>query len=190
MENATVVNETPLTPEIQEEPVIEGAGEPVKAGDKTEPNLLLKSLKEEREKRRELEERLQQLEEQVNPSVPSEPENEDISSLKAELAEVKSKQQRSEILESYPMLKELWPDFEEFRTETDNKGMNMRTAAKAFLVEKGLLEPQRKGLEKPTGGPRTPISSGMSNEDVTNLRTTNYKKYLEMVRKGQIKITQ
>ena len=188
MENAPVVNDTPLTPEIQEEPVIEGAGEPVKAGDKTDPNLLLKSLQEEREKRRDFETRFQALEEQLNPSVPSEPVD-DLSSLKAELADVKSKQARSEVIESYPMLKELWSDFEEFRTESDNKGLNMRTAAKAFLVEKGLLEPHRKGVEKPTGGPRTPIATGMTTEDIKHLRETDFKKYTEMLMKQQIKFS-
>jgi len=114
-------------------------------------------------------------------------EDEGLSSLRAEIADVKSKLQRSEVIESYPKIKELWSDFEEFRSDSDNKGMNMRTAAKAFLVEKGLLEPQRKGLEKPTGGPRTPISTGMSVEDIKHLRETNFKQYEEMLKKGQIK---
>jgi len=178
--------ETPMEPEV----VPEGATpETPQAGDKTSPNLLLKSLQEEREKRRELETRLQTLEEQLNPSVPSEPESEDLSSFRVELAEVKGKLQKSEVIESYPALKELWSDFEEFRTESDNKGMNMKTAAKAFLTEKGLLEPKRKGLEKPTGGPRTPQLTGMTVEDVKHLRETNYKKYEEMLKKGQIKFS-
>ena len=173
----------------EQDVVSEGATpETPQAGDKTNPNLLLKSLQEEREKRKELETRIQQLEESNNPSVSSEPEDE-IGTLKLELAEVKSKQQRSEVIESYPALKEIWSDFEEFRTESDNKGMNMRTAAKAFLTEKGLLEPKRKGLEKPTGGPRVPQLTGMTAEDVKNLRETNFKKYSEMLMKGQIKIS-
>ena len=170
--------------------VPEGAAlETPQAGDRTNPNLLLKSLQEEREKRRELESRLQTLEENLNPSVSSEPEDDEIGTLKAELAEVKSKQQRSEVIESYPALKELWSDFEEFRQDSDNKGMNMRTAGKAFLTEKGLLEPKRVGLEKPTGGPRTPQLTGMTTEDIKNLRETDFKKYSEMLMKGQIKFS-
>jgi hypothetical protein len=56
-------------------------------------------------------------------------------------------------------------------------------------VEKGLLEPVRKGLEKPTGGDRTPLSSGMSTEEVKSLRETDYKKYREMLKKGLIKFS-
>ena len=93
------------------------------------------------------------------------------------------------MIESHPQLKELWSDFEEFRSDPDNKGMNMKTSAKAFLVEKGILEPQRKGLEKPTGGPRAPVSTGMTTEDIKNLRETNFKKYEEMLAKGQIKFS-
>ena len=172
--------ETPTESGVVPEGAIPGTPQ---AGDKTDPNLLLKSLQEEREKRREVEQRLLTLEEGLNPSVPSETEGEDISSLRAELAEVKTKQQRSEVIESYPALKEIWSDFEEFRLDSDNKGMNMRTAAKAFLTEKGLLEPKRKGLEKPTGGPRVPLLTGMTVEEVKHLRENDFKKYEKMLKK-------
>lgn len=183
MEN--VVNTVPLTEEPTEPVVSEGATEPVKAGDKTDPSLLLKSLQEEREKRRLAEEERDIALNQLNSSVSSEPE-EYVS--RAEFVEVKNKLAKSEVIESHPQLKEVWSEFESFRTDPDNKGMNMKTAAKAFLVEKGLFDQPRKGLEKATGGPRTPISTGMSNDDVTNLRTTNYRKYMDMLKKGQIKI--
>ena len=173
------------------EEVTEGTP-PTKAGDKTPPNLLLESLQDEREKRRELASRLQTLEDSLNPSSPSDSEDDQLASVRAELADIKKRQQRSEVLESYPQLKEIWSDFEEFRSDSDNKGMNMKTAAKAFLVEKGLLEPivKRQGLEKPTGGTRVPLSTGMTMEDVANLRVNNYRKYVEMLKKGQIKISQ
>jgi hypothetical protein len=87
------------------------------------------------------------------------------------------------------VLKDKWEELEELRSQSENKGMNLRTAAKAFLVENGLLEAPRKGLEKTTGGPRVPVSSGMTAEDVRILRETNFKKYQEMLEKGQIKIT-
>lgn len=118
------------------------------------------------------------------------PESDDpVDSLKSELSEIKQKLQKSEVIESYPVLKESWQDFEEFRQLSDNKGMNMRTAAKSFLIEKGLLETPRKGLEKPTGGGHEPISSEMKTEDVKTLRETNYRKYLELIRKGQLKVS-
>ena len=117
------------------------------------------------------------------------PEEDEDGRIKSELSDVKQKLQRMEVIESYPLIKEVWKDFESFREESDNKGMNMRTAAKAFLIEKGLLEPQRKGLEKTTGGPRVPVQTGMSNDEVKNLRETNYKKYVEMLEKGLIKFS-
>ena len=125
--------------------------------------------------------------ESLNNEVPSDPEEEFVR--KSEFDEVKQKLNKAEVVESHPQLKELWPDFETFRADPENKGMNMKTAAKAFLVEKGILEPQRKGLEKPTGGPRAPIQTGMTSEDVKNLRETNFKKYEEMLKKGQIKFS-
>lgn len=181
---------------VPSETPVEGAGAvpeetppvPPQAGDKTDPNLLLKSLQEERDKRRILETKVQELEESITSSVSSDTEEEDLNSIKSEVADLKRKVQKSEVLETYPQLKDKWADFEEFRSDPENKGMNMRTAAKAFLAEKGLIEQPRKGLEKPTGGQRVPISSGMSVDEVKTLRETNYKKYVEMLKKGQIKI--
>lgn len=110
------------------------------------------------------------------------------SRIKNELAEIKAKLAKTEVQEAYPILKDSWKDFEEFRELEENKGMNLRTAAKAFLVEKGMLEPTRKGLEKPTGGQKTPTSSGMSTDEIKHLRETNYRKYTDMLMKGQIKM--
>lgn len=157
---------------------------PPAPGSKTESALLLESLHEERAKRRELEAQVENL----TSSVPS--DTEDLTALRNQLASVQAKQAKTEVLETYPQLKEMWQDFEQFRDDPDNKGMNLRTAAKSFMVEKGLLEPQRKGLEKPTGGTRTPTPTGMSMEDVKHLRETNFRKYSEMVQNGQIKFAE
>src|SRR3990167_450168 len=138
------------------------------------------------ERAKKAEDRVKDLE-NLNIEVPSGSEEEFVR--KSEFDEVKQKLNRQEVIELHPQLKELWSDFEMFRSDPENKGMNMRTAAKSFLVEKGLLEPQRKGLEKPTGGPRIPISTGMTTEEIKNLRETNFKKYEEMLMKGQIKFS-
>lgn len=119
--------------------------------------------------------------------VPLETEDETIGRLRTEVSSIKEKLNRSEVLETYPALKEVWNEFESFHAEDINKGMNIKTAAKAFLVEKGLLEPPRKGLEKPTGGKNIPLSS-LNIEEIKKLRETDYKKYREMVKKGQIKV--
>jgi hypothetical protein len=193
MENETVVNEeltTPVSEDVKTNTgteAIEGTFEP-EAGGKTDPNLLLKSLREEREKRRDLEERLEQLENLQTSTSSEEDDLSEVKSLKKELSEIKQDLHKKDLFISYPILKEKWEEFEEFRTNDDNKGMNMRTAAKAYLVENGLLEPTRKGLEKPTGGTRQPLQTGMTAEDVDNLRKNNFEKYRELLKKGQIKI--
>lgn len=113
----------------------------------------------------------------------------EVGKLKDDVSELKAELGKSKVLERYPDLKDLWNEFEEFRADPENKGMNLNTAAKAFRVEKGLLEPRREGLEKTTGGKPVSVSSGMSVEEVTKLRNTDYKKYREMIKKGQIKIS-
>lgn len=126
----------------------------------------------------------------LSEQVPSEFRDERVGTLQAEIAEIRQEQQVTKVQEKYPQLKDVWADFESFRADPENKGMNLNTAAKAFMAEKGLTPGQpRKGLENPTGGDRTPITSGMTPDEVKNLRETDYKKYAEMLRKGQIKLS-
>ena len=89
-----------------------------------------------------------------------------------------------------PLLKDKMEDFEEFCADPDNKGMSMKTAAKAFLVENGLFgaPKPRKGLEKPTGGDKTPKSPGMTAEEAANLRKTNFREWQNRLMKGELKI--
>ena len=136
------------------------------------------------EKIKELESVLETL--KANPVLSDEEDK--IGKLESDITALKQNAAKNEVIETYPALKEVWSDFESFRAEPDNKGMNLKTAAKAFAVEKGLLDPQRKGLERAHGGTRQPIPSAMSPEDVKKLRETNYRKYAEMVQKGQINI--
>ena len=117
----------------------------------------------------------------------SENEDEEVSGLKTRLSDVESELGQSKLVKKYPQLEESWDDFDKYREDPENKGMKLETAAKAFLVDKGLLETKRKGLEKVTGGNKAPQTSGMSVEDIENLRKTDGKKYREMVKKGQIK---
>ena len=121
--------------------------------------------------------------------VPSGTDAADLAPVLAKVTELEGKVTKSEVIETYPELKELWSDLEKFREEDDNKGMSLKTAAKSFLVEKGLLNPQRKGLEKTTGGPKISTSTGMSAEDVKTLREQNPKKYRDMLKKGLIEIS-
>jgi len=105
----------------------------------------------------------------------------EIDSLKQQLA-------KRDLLDAHPEFKDKWDDLETFRSLPENKGMNLRTAAKAYLIENGLLDTPRKGLEKPTGGTRTPISSAPTADDIKNLRENSPRVYQEMLLKGQIKL--
>tara|TARA_R110002096_G_scaffold421051_1_gene626529 strand:+ start:231 stop:830 length:600 start_codon:yes stop_codon:yes gene_type:complete len=123
---------------------------------------------------------------QVLPTVDTEEESE----LKSEIATLKARANKSDVIDRYPEMKEVWDKFEEFRTDPENKGMNMNTAAKVFRTENGLASPTRKGLEKQTGGDRVQISTNnkMTPDEAKKLRDTDWKKYREMLKKGQINV--
>lgn len=161
------------------------------AGDKTEPNLLLKSLQEEREKRKLLEQELETL----KSSALSEDEvfsdegkalKKQITALTEKINSIEEDKNLQAVYAQYPVLKEKSEEFKTFRE--DYPRTKLENVAKLYLAENGMLEPTRKGLEKTTGGQRVPLTSGMTAEDVKTLRETNFKKYQEMLSKGQIKI--
>lgn len=110
----------------------------------------------------------------------------EIRALTSELSNVKGELSKKDVLIAHPILKEKWTEFETFRADPDNKGMNLKTAAKAFLVENGLLDTPRKGLERTTGGERIAPSTKMTPEEIKTLRETNFKKYTEYLEKGII----
>ncbi len=183
---------TPKSPEeIAQEQAARAPATPA-PGSQTDPALLLKSLQEEREKRKLLEDRIELLEQ--NPGS-SDIFSEEGKALQQQIQESNSKIEaltnenaKKDIFIEHPILKEKTAEFETFLADPENKGMSMKTAAKAFLVENGLLDAPRRGLEKPTGGDRIPPSTKMSVEDVKTLRETNFKKYQEMLAKGEIQV--
>ena len=191
----TAPNGEVVKPQEQELVVPEETSKPApQAGSKTDPNLLLASLKEEREKRKLLEEELETLK-SSNLSEEEVVSDEGrilagkIKTLEASLDEIRSESAKKDVLIANPILKEKWNEFEEFRSDPENKGMNLRTAAKAFLVENGLIDVPRKGLERPTGGTKTPLPSGtMTAQEAENLMKNDFKKYQDLIRKGQLKI--
>jgi|SRR3990167_2796212 len=199
-ENKVVKEEEPTTPEISEDLKTQGQAEvieeptptPKASGDKTPPNLLLKSLQEERAKVKKLTEELEEKSSALSETEVFSDEGKllqkQIKGLEETITTLKSDSVKRELQSSNQIFKDKWEEFEEFRTEEENKGMNLKTAAKAFLVEQGMYEPKRKGLEKPTGGPRTPLASGMTADDVKLLRETNFKKYQELLLAGKLKI--
>lgn len=198
MENENVVKEelTPPQPSEGKTPaVIPGEITPPAPGSKTASELLLVSLKEEREKRRVLEEEKKSLEEQLENSsaLSDEVFSDEGKTLKKQITTLTEKINSIEegnnlqlIYSLYPVLKEKSEEFKTFRE--DYPRTKLENVAKLYLSENGLLEPSRKGLEKPTGGLRIPTTSGMTAENVKILRETNFKKYQDMLSKGLIKI--
>ena len=158
-------------------------------GSQTPPENLLAALKEEREKRRIAEDKALLLEDKLNNPTTT-PSNDGYSDegrlLNDKIKSLEDKIETTELQGKYPQLKELSDEFNEFKQDYPRN--KMENVAKLFLQEKGLLEPQRKGLEKPTGGTKAPMISEMSHDDIKNLRETNYKKYKDMLVKGLIKI--
>lgn len=156
-------------------------------GSQTPSENLLAALKEEREKRRLAEERATLLEDKFNnPTTAPSDYSDEGRLLNDKIKSLEDKIERKELEEKFPQLKELSDEFAEFKQDYPrNKAENV---AKLFLQEKGLLEPVRKGLEKPTGGMKAPTVSEMSHDDIKHLRETNYKKYKDMLVKGLIKI--
>lgn len=94
--------------------------------------------------------------------------------------------------EEFSELKDREEEFKEFCYKYP-KSMDIETLAKSFLYKKPEEEPkkpleERKGLEAPSGGsPEIAPSSEMSLEDVERLRTTQPKKYIELIKSGRIK---
>ncbi len=187
----TDVNEAPLSEEHQvTEEVTEVKPQP---GEKTESALLLKSLHEEREKRRQLEAELEA--ERIRNTMPTAQVVSDegkmldtkIAALEAEVRATRQEREMASITAKFPAIQDKSEEFEQFKL--DNPGMRLETAAKAFLVENDLLEPAqpRKGLERSTGGGRAPVSTGMSPEDIDDLRVNNYNEYARRIKAGTLK---
>ena len=159
-------------------------------GSSTPSENLLAALKEERAKRKELEDKLNNL----NTTTPSEEVYseegrllaERIAKLEAREKAIEDERENERVTIQFPALKEMSEEFLEF--QKDFPRHKLENVAKIFLSEKGLFEPTRKGLEKTTGGPRTPMTSEMTPQEIENLRKTNYKAYKDKLIKGLIKV--
>lgn len=181
---------------VSDEPVVTQDVTP-KPGEKTDPALLLESLQDEREKRRIAEEKEQAARDEiarleVELQAKNTPDNDMYSdegkTLHDQIVTLNEKIEVKELREKFPVLKDKQSEFNEFRKGYPN--VDLEKIAKLFLSENGLLDEgtPRRGLEPAAGGQRTAPNTGMSEEDVKNLRETNFRKYSQMVREGKIKI--
>lgn len=162
-------------------------------GSQTPPENLYAALAEERRLRQEAENKLKNI--AADPSEPVYISDEgkqlksEVDSLKDELVQIKEDKALDALSIQYPVLKENIDKFKEFR-KNEHPRAKIESVVKLFLAEKGLLEPQRVGLENPTGGDRTPVDTGMTPDDIANLRKTNWKKYQELLSKGAIQMAE
>ena len=152
-------------------------------GSQTPPENLYAALAEERRLRKEAEDKLSNL--TATPQT-DETYSDEGRVLSDKIKSLEDKIELQELQTKFPELKTLTSEFNEFRKEYPrHKGENV---AKLFLSEKGILEPIRKGLEKPTGGTRTTPSPEMTADDVKRLRETDFRKYTDLLKKGLIKV--
>lgn len=172
-------------------PVVTPTSAETPPGAKTPPENLYAALAEERRLRKEAEDKLNNL---TTTESSEEVYSDEGKLLKQQIdkqSEIIAKLQEDREIERlqnlYPALRETREDFKTFLQ--DYPRHKIENVAKIFLSEKGLLETERKGLEKPTGGQRTPMTSGMSAEEVEHLRKTDYRKYKKMLMDDQIKFS-
>lgn len=153
------------------------------------------ALEEERNKRKQIEEEVERLR-----STPTEEQEVEVFSdegkaLKGDINKLSEKlhlMERKEALRDaeteFPFLKDKKDEFQEFLTDDENKRLSIRKAAQLFAAEKGLLgsDPQRKGLEKPTGGGQITPEPSYTAEAIADMMKNNYRLYEKLVRQGKI----
>lgn len=187
------------TQEVQPKATEAARPEPTHKGEKTPEERQHAAFLEERRMRKEAEIRAAELEAQLNQakasalSINEEDLSEEgvvlskeIKSLKSEVVSLREEKAKDLLVASHPALKDNMAEFEEFRS--GYPGVDMDKLAKLFLVEKGLTvgEPQRKGLERPSGGAKTAPGQSLSEADVKRIRETEPRKYIKMLRDGKL----
>lgn len=113
---------------------------------------------------------------------------EETAALAERLKAFERRDERREAEDMFPVLRDKKSDFDEFLEDEENKRLSIKKAAKLFLAENNLLDqaPERKGLEKPTGGGQKIPSTTPSEEDIEYLRKNDYRKYEKLLREGKI----
>jgi hypothetical protein len=191
MEDETIVNEEESvieTPEPEEEVLPQA--EPV-PGSKTDPALLLKEVHKWRGLARTYKEEAETYKNATTPEVFSD-EGKALEAKIDRIAEVvlttQSEKKREALETTYPALKVRGLEFDEFLTDPLYEALPLETAAKVFLAERNLLaKPSpRKGLEKDTGGGRVPTKTGLSPDEIDELRQSNYPEYVKRIKNGTL----
>lgn len=195
-----IMEETPtsVTPESLPAPISEDVkSQPIQVatpekGSKTPESNLYAALEEERKLRKEAEQKAKEAEEQLSANSQDVFSDEGktlqnkISGLEERLNTLQEGKELDSLKAKFPALKDKWDEFDKFRADYPRHKLD--NVAKIFLVENGMAEevPTRMGLERPVAGPKTPQATGMTSEDVADLRKNNYKKYLELLTSGKL----
>lgn len=174
---------------------LQDSQEPVEEEDShKEENEILKKNRQLFERAKKAEEKARELEKKLELKEKSDEDDgddddsasEELSAIKKRMAEMEEQAQLEKLYAQYPDILERVDDFDTYRQE--NPGMSLQTAAKAYLVDKGLTgQTERKGLEPARGGVKTQPEQGtMTADEVRNLRETNFKEYRRLVSSGKI----
>jgi hypothetical protein len=112
----------------------------------------------------------------------------EVKALKEKFAQLEEKALLDSVVQKYPAIADKRAEFDEYRMEYPTS--KLEVVAKLFLAERDISEetPKRKGLEKAGGGKRTPPTQGHTVDDITRLRTENYREYVKQLRQGKIKV--
>lgn len=112
----------------------------------------------------------------------------EISVLRETVSKFEKEKEEQAIYSQFPELKDKQDEFIEFSNDPDNIGIKKEKLAKLFMLEKGLLDskPQRKGLEKPTGGSKANHKSGITQDEIKRLRENQPRRYQQMIQNGKI----
>ena len=134
-------------------------------------------FKEVNKRAKELE---QELENFKTSTPPEEPEQEDTSSLRREIQELKM----DKYLTKYPELNDKREELDDFLEQ--NSSLALDRAITLFRAENGFMTTQleRKGLEKVVAGPKTAPSAKYTSEEIEDMAKNNHRKYIKLVKEG------
>lgn len=95
-----------------------------------------------------------------------------------------------ETMIKFPELEGKEEDFKAFSAKSTHRGVDFAVLVSSFMYEEGKKQVKHKGGMMPTGSAGTekskPKSNKLSVEESRRLRTTDYKQYLELLKKGKI----
>lgn len=140
---------------------------------------------------KETKEKLKALEVSSAPSEPQvddeeEPSDEDEPELKKRLRKLEDEAAWTKLTNQFPVLSERRTEFDEYR-EAEHPRMGVDQAAKLFLVDKGLAgeaAPPRKGMEKPTAGPKTGPEPRWTLEAIDDLEKKDPLRHRKLLEQG------